>query len=349
MPRPRQETSIYSLAKEFGVSAATVSKALSNNPEISANLRNKLRGRAKELNFLPTKPRRKTLNICALLDFEFEKSFRLSGYSEAVIEGIYSFCRANNVEFSLFAETTDSLEKMSLTKELLLRNADGVIIIGASPERKYFADLALNRFAFCCVFDGPPARTVQVDNLAAGRIALNHLVGLGHRKIAIARQLARRSASGNRFMGFLHAATSAGLPPEAIIELMPSAAEAAYDWGREILRNWLAARRPFSALFCLAENVALGLLSEAAVRGVRIPQDLSVLTCDDLVVCSEAAPPLSVVDIPNNDAGTLAAMRVWSELTGKNRDSRGIKLPTSHPLPVDRVIQRASTAVPAAG
>lgn len=336
MPRPRQQVSIFSLAKDLGVSAPTISKALSNSNEVSEQLRERVRARAAELGFSPTRPRKRVFNLCVLLDLEFLPGFRISGYTEAVMQGIYQFCNEQGLEFSLLAHPTERLESLQLTKELYARNADAAVVIGCSQDRKYFADLERNRFPFVCVYDGPEGRTVTVDNVEAGRLALDHLYELGHRKLAIARMAVRRSAPLNRFIGFVQQAELRGLSPEAIVELVPEDPRASYEWGRKTLRTWLAEGRPWSALFCLAENVALGVLSEAALQRVRIPEELAVLTCDDLLTSTRAAPPLSVVDIPNVEAGRLAAQWAWSLLKGAE-EARPAQ------LKVPRVIPRAST------
>lgn len=340
MPRPKQKISIFSLAKEFGVSAPTISKALSNNNEVSDAMRQKVRERADELGFKPTRPRRKSFNICLVLDTEFHSRFRFAGYQEAVVEGVYRFCDEKEVEFSLFAQTTEKLEAIHLTRELHLRNADGAVFVGTSVERNYFEQLAANRFPFCCVFDGPEDRVVTADNFAAGRLAFDHLYELGHRSMAIARQSAKRVAARDRFSSFVRRAGEVGLPDPGVHELVPQSPFQAFDWGRTLLSDWLQAGKPWTAIFCLAENVALGFLSEAAVRGVRIPDEVSVLTCDDLISVQRAAPPLSVVDIPNENAGYQAALSVWKQLAKKDQ-SRGLE-PEMH-LQVTQVIARQST------
>lgn len=340
MPRPKQKTSIFTLAKEFGVSAPTISKALSSNPEVSDDLRQRVRQRAEELSFRPHRPRRKTHNICALLDFEFCETFRLEGYAEAVVEGVYTFCQDHGAEFSIFGENTSYLESLDLNKELLLRNADGAVIIGASSVRSYFQNLERNRFPFCCVFDGPVDQTVMVDNHKVGEVACTHLVEQGYTNLAIARLLSGHSASSDRFVGFIQKAAQ-NHPHVKIKELVPDQGVVGYKWGYALLESWLAEKRPYEALFTFSEDVAIGVLSAAAIHGIQIPKDLAVLTCDNLSVCERAAPPLSVVDIPNHRAGYLAASQVWTKLTGKQPE--GAKEPLSTPLDTGGVIARIST------
>ena len=337
MPRKKQKVSIFSLAEEFGCAAGSISKALSNSTEVSEDFRRKVRARADELDFRPNRPRRRTFNICVVQDLEFEADLTVRGYQIAVMEGVFRFCKDNGAEFSLYAGTTAELEKTALTKELYLRNADAAVVVGASRNREYFADFEKNHIPYCCIFDGPEGRTLKVDNLTAGRMAFEHLHKLGHKRIAIARQTARREAGMTRFMGFLRAASAAKLPADGIVELLPPSESAGYGWGREILRRWKEKKGPFTALFCLSENVAVGVLSEAVLQGVHIPTDLSVLTCDNLEICEYAAPPLSVIDIPNHQVGAAAAAYLL-EVLGGNQDA---ELPK--PLPIERLIAREST------
>lgn len=189
----KAKISIFSLAEEFGVSAPTISKALSNSNEVSDTLRRQIRDRADELGFKPTLPRRKNFNLCVVLDRESYSRFRLTGYQEAVFEGVYQFCDEKEVEFSLYTQTTERLESVNLIRELHLRTADGAILVGSSEGRAYFDQLISNRFPFCCIFDGPAEHVISVDNFTVGRLAFDHLFDMGHRKIAIARQNAKRN------------------------------------------------------------------------------------------------------------------------------------------------------------
>lgn len=341
MPRKKQDVSIFTLAKEFDCAAGSISKALSNSTEVSEEFRQKVRARADELGFRPNRPRRKTFNICLVQDLEFDVTISISGYQIPLMEGIFGFCKDNGAEFSLYVDTTANLEKSNLTKELLLRNADAAIIVGSSRNRDYFADFERNLFPYVCIYDGPEGRTLKVDNLNAGRLALEHLTGLGHKRVAIARQTARREGGMNRYMGFLRAASAAKLSHKEIIEILPPSESAGFDWGREILNNWIEQKKPYSGLFCLSENVAAGVLSEAVLRGVKIPNDMSVLTCDDLESTKHSAPPLSVVDIPNQTVGQAAAGYLLEYLSG-NQD---VELP--RPFPISQIIKRGSTAAPA--
>ena len=341
MPRPRQKISIISLAKEFGVSAATISKALSNSSEISESLRGRIRTRADDLGFSPKRPRRTTRNICVVLDLETSADFSLDGFRRAAVEGVYNFCNERQTEFSLFGLSSEKLDSMDLTRELCRRNVDAAVIIGAKEGRKYFTNLSNNRFPFACVYDGPAGNTIKLDDLNVGVLALNHLVDLGHKRLAIARNMPGRHAFAHRFMGFIQAAKSRDLPADAVIALIPQRPDAGYEWGREILREWINRERPWSAIFCTSKNVAMGILSEASLQKIRIPCRLSVLTCDDSVTCAQAAPPLSVVDIPNHRAGYLAALDAWETLTGHPRS-----LDLNTLFSVEKVIHRASTAPP---
>ena len=340
MPRPRQVVSILTLAKEFHVTPATISKALSNSHEVSEALRARIREHADALGFRPRTPRRSRRNICVVLDLELSHVFELDELRRVVVEGVYEFCHEKQIEFSLLGLNSKKLNEIDLARELGRRNADAAVFIGANEDQQYFSNLLKNRYPFACVFDGPPGKTVQVDDLKVGELALNHLADLGHRRIAIARNSNGRHAFLPRLTGFFQAAADRGMSHEAIVSLEPPEWNAGYAWGREIFKDWIDQGRPWSAIFCTCENVALGILSEASIQSINIPKDLSVLTCDDLISCQQAAPPLSVVDIPNQRAGYLAAQHAWESLNVIEGT-----MDFSSPLSVERVISRNSATL----
>ncbi|MGZ0655292.1 LacI family DNA-binding transcriptional regulator [Coraliomargarita sp. W4R53] len=338
MARPKQKVSILTLAKEFKVSKSTISKALSNSSEISENLRARVRDRANKLGFTPKRPRRTNYNICIVLDFAENDVFQLDGFRRAVVEGVYNFCNEQELEVSLLGHSSTKLNAIDLTQELYRRNADAAVLIGAKESQAYFKNLSKNRFPFACVYDGPSQQTITLDDHAAGKLALDHLAELGHQHIAIARSLPGHHAFTSRYTGFMQAAKDRGLKANTLTTLVSDKTEASYQWGRDILNQWITDNKPWSAIFCFSKNTALGLLSEAAQQRIQIPAELSVLTCDNLISCAQAAPTLSVVDIPNEEAGYRTAKHAWEVLLGEKE----VELPA--PLAVDKVIQRASTA-----
>lgn len=339
MPRPKQAVSILTLAKEFHVTPATISKALSNSHEVSEALRVRIRAHADAIGFRPNTPRRSARNICAVLDLEFRNILDLDELRRVVIDGVFDFCHEKQIEFSLVGLSRKKLNDIDLASELCRRNAHAAVFIGAKDDQPYFRNLIKNRYPFACVFHGPIGKTIQIDDLKAGELALNHLVDMGHRRIAIGSNSSDCPVFLARFTGFLQAATRRGISHEAIVTLAQPIGKADYDWGREIFKEWVDLGRPWSAIFCNCKNVAFGILSEASIQKIHIPGNLSVLTCDDLLSCRQAAPPLSVVDIPIRRAGYLAAWHAWEFLHKKESASE-----ISFVLPVERVVTRDSVA-----
>lgn len=337
MARPKQKVSITTLAAEFDVTAPTISKALSNSKEVSETLRQKVRARAEELNFIPKRPRRTTFNLCVVMDLPLEASFGLDACHTAIVSGIYNFCQENKLEFSLLCENYNKLDEMDLSKELYRRNADAAIIVRARADRSYLKNLERNHFPYVCVYEGPEDKSIRMDNYAVGKIALDHLASAGHKRVAIARYTGR-SAASDRLIGFAQAASQQGMPAEHITEIIPANLEG-HAAGHAIVKDWLQKDRPWSAIFCSSDNLAFGIVSEAYLQGIRIPDDLAVITCDDGIHSEQSAPPISVVDIPNRQAGYIAAQYAYKMIT-----SSGEPAPMPAPLAVEQVIARASTA-----
>ena len=339
MGRKKGKVSIYSLAKEFGCTPSTVSKAFANSTEVSDSLRRRIHARADELNFRPHSTRRRAQNLCALVCMGEEEELRLYGYLEPVIQGIHRFCREKGLEFSLFAETRKGLESINLAKELRHRNADCAVVLGAGNEEKFLSNLKKNRMPYACVYDGSAGQTVTVDNREAGRLAANYLLQMGHSRLAIATGEPQRESSKDRCRGFEEGANAQG-SAAAVSVLSPQAGLAGEEWGGKILDDWLEGGRPFTALFTLGENIALGFLSQCAIRRVHVPSEISVITCDNLPASSVSAPPLTTVRIPNRRAGYAAAEWTWKSLN-EDRDSVDTVV-----LPVSELVTRSSVAAP---
>ena len=339
MARKTLPVSIYTIAKNFRCSAATVSKALSNNLDISSEMRQQIRAEADRLGFRPNTPRKRSFNLCVLMEFWDNANFNFFGYSEAVLEGVLDYCREQRLEFSIFAERHTRLNNIDLVRELYTRNVDGVILFGLDKTSLYYQQLDRQLLPYCCIYDGPAGRTVRVDNHKAGRLAAEHLIERGHRKIAIAQQPPLWEASIGRQRGYEEAMKKHGLPIEPYLLLSRTESEpGGVEWGKNMLRNWLQ-DRSYTALIALSENVVLGFLSEAHKFKVSVPEDVAVITFDDLFISRATAPPLTVVDIPNRLSGYRAAQYVHRLL--ENGLSIGDDL--TQPLEVNQIIVREST------
>jgi LacI family transcriptional regulator len=174
--------------------------------------------------------------------------------------------------------------------------------------------------------------SVGATNWRGGVQATEHLIGLGHRRIAFVGALLESTPGGERLAGYRFAMESAGLelnPAHVIPGLFTAESGLA---SRDILRE---PDRP-TAIFAASDSVALGVLQAAHEVGLRVPDDLSVIGFDDSYAAVNATPPLTTVRQPLMDMGRLAMRSTMSFIQGDQGISPHVELATA-------LVERSST------
>ncbi|MDI7276650.1 MAG: substrate-binding domain-containing protein, partial [Anaerolineae bacterium] len=166
------------------------------------------------------------------------------------------------------------------------------------------------------VAEKPPSRWdhIRGDNEGGARAAVEHLIALGHRRIAFIQGPVETPSGTKRLAGFRQALEGAGLPVDESL-LIPG------DYTRQAGRAGVAAllgmSDPPTAVFCANDLMALGALEEAQRRGYRVPQDLSIVGFDDIDEAGWAAPPLTTIQQPPVRLGTAVAEALVERLNGR--------------------------------
>ena len=177
--------------------------------------------------------------------------------------------------------------------------------------------------------------SVMIANTAAGAAATQHLIGLGHRRIAYIGDRNGRQSDTERFAGYRHALDAADLPfePELVFH-----GDGNPEGGMEGIARLLALPGPPTAVFCYDDMTAIGALRQIRILGLRVPDDISLIGFDDLPVVRYCDPPLTTVRQPMPEMGRLA-METLLDIIAGSRSSHNIKVP-------GELIVRQSTAPP---
>jgi LacI family transcriptional regulator len=153
--------------------------------------------------------------------------------------------------------------------------------------------------------------SVTLDDMGAARIATEHLIGLGHTRIALINGLSTTFTAQRRLEGFRAALTDSGLevPAAYVAELgyEPSA-------GRRALRLLMQLADPPTALLVADVNAAIGVLGEARSLGLRVPQDLSIVAVHDMWLAADLWPPLTTVRMPLYELGRRGVQQLHARL-----------------------------------
>ncbi|WP_394172464.1 LacI family DNA-binding transcriptional regulator [Guptibacillus hwajinpoensis] len=294
------KATIYDVAKEAGVSIATVSKVINRTGKISEATRVKVLETMKGLNYYPsvvasalTGKRTETLG---LLVPDISNPF----FSEIArtIED-----RAHDRGMSvIMCSTDDNAEKEKKYIELLQRKqVDGLIVASGFQDKKLLDDLKRNNIPLVMLSLDDPSldvTTVSVDDYKGGFEAASHLLSLGHRNIAIIGEEVHSSRM--RILGFRDAFEVYG---EQFDERNLLRTTASLSNGSESVKKFLQQDNPPTAVFACNDLIAIGAIQGARELAVSVPDDLSIIGFDNTILATTTVPALTTVAQPMGDMG----------------------------------------------
>jgi len=308
---------IRDVARESGYSASTVSIVLNAAP-LSRYIPSDTKGRievvAKRLGYRPN-PLARSLrsqrsNIVGVMVFDITDPF-----CTPILRGLEnSLYQANYLSF--LADAHNETHRFERYLEMLLdRRVEGLIIVAnwLVTDIKLLGDLTERQVPTVVAgreVASELGSTVSVDNEAGAAVALEHLYKLGHREIAFLRGPKALTSSGQRWKGIKNFAQSVGLALDSkrIAELPESLdANSSFEAGSQLTAELLRRGKPFTALLAYDDVTALGALRALKNKGLRVPEDCSVIGFDDVAQAGLSVPSLTTVRQPMEAMGALSA------------------------------------------
>ena len=317
---------IRQIAKRAKLSVATVSRAINRIPSVDPALAKRVWRVVEELGYYPNTQARALVSgksrIFGLIVSEISNpSFAelIQSFEEIAAEQGYDI---------ILTSTAQDPERMDLAvRRMVQRSVDGVAVLTFGPEDSAIAHLRKHKVPVTFVHSGEMAEAagrIQVNYRNGIRQAIEHLAALRHVRIALITGLASSQSTIIRKLVFQQCLRELDLEvsPELVIEGDHTAKGGVRAFG--VLAT-LA--EPPSAILCLNDPTAMGVISEAANRGFSIPKDLSVIGFDDIHLAEFAIPPLTTIQMSQ---ATLAeyAFKTLRNLA-EDRPAKGFELATS--------------------
>ncbi len=323
----------------LNVSKQTVSAVINNKPGITAETRSRVLEAIEQINYrmdLRARSLRTGRSYTVALVITDVSSPLFSKMAIAAEERLY----AEHYNLVLYNTHDDIDREQFCIDSILQRSVDGVIFVSSRDESTSLEKLDSAGIPSVVIDRVPKSydgAAVVLDNNAAGRIAAAHLTSLGHRQLAYIGGPANVHIARERLDGFLAEAASAGvgLPTEAIFDAENWQVGAGYDAMQELLKR----RRPFTAVFCAGDLLAIGATHAIAEAGLRVPDDISVMGLDDIDLAAYFTPPLTTISQSITSMATLGVELLLDELANRVRESNRIVI---EPI----LVARASTAAP---
>jgi LacI family transcriptional regulator len=334
---PHRPVTIRDVARLARVSVGTVSKALNNNGSLRQETRERVTAIAKELGFRPNDlaqslHRGQTFTVGLISNDSFGR------FTMPIMEGLEECLAESRVAVFMANATDDPRREAQHVEQLLGKRVDGMIVTARRADRR--APLALPAgmplvYVFSRV-DDPDAYCLLPDDEGGARLAVEHLAGLGRRRIAHVTGPERFEAVRLRYAGYRAGLAAYGLPDIDGFYLPGAWSEA---WGREAVdRLFRAGRGAPDAIFCGNDQIARGIADALRERGLDVPRDVALVGFDNWEIMAAATrPPLTSVDMNLKALGREAGLRLL-ELIGGRR-LRGV-----HRLACTLVVRESSGA-----
>jgi len=305
----RKTVSAQDVARACGVSRTTVSFVLNNTPgkKISEETRQKVLKVAQELNYVPN-PQARKLALTRHFSIGFFISHPQSIFSDAfipkLIEGIAQ--RLNKYRIRLILQPV-KLKQSNYYELAREENIDGIILINTHDRDEGLKRLIEKKFPVVVIGKITDERVVQIDidNFKSAKEAVEYLIELGHRRIAVITHAATiYCAARDRLEGYLRAMQDAGIDiDEQLIKIGNFTEESGYQAMIKLLRM---DKRP-TAVFAGNDVIAYGAIKAIRDKGLKIPEDISIVGFDDDYLSRYLNPPLTTVAVPAEGLGSEAA------------------------------------------
>jgi len=332
-----RRVTITAIAREAGVSVPTVSRVVNGRSDVSPQTRQ----RVEELLRVHGYRRRavRSSERANLIDLVFNDLD--SPWAVEIIRGVEDVTHSAGVGTVVSAIHQRPTSARQWLQNIRARATDGVILVTSDLDDPVRAELRrLDAPAVVVDPAGVPSfdvPTIGATNWAGGLSATEHLIGLGHRRIGFIAGPRRLLCSRARLDGY-----RAGLEAADIryTEELHCQGDFYHESGYEGGRALLSLPQPPTAIFAASDQMACGVYEAVRRRGLRIPEDISVVGFDDLPEARWASPPLTTVRQPLAEMGLLAARTVLRLARGDELESPRVELATE-------LVVRDSTAPPA--
>jgi LacI family transcriptional regulator len=318
---------IVDVAREAGVSYATVSRVINNKNSILPDKRDRVLAAMQRLGYVPNLHARKLAggrsHVIGLVLHDV-----WSAYVLEILRGVDEELAAGNYDLMLYTSRQRASNESAFVTTLTQGLADGLLLLLPRGLEKYLQRLRQQHFPFVLidhegVENGGPA--VGATNHKGAQAATRYLLQLGHRRIGFITGNLAIGAARDRLAGYRAALADHGLreDPELIEEgdfFHPRAYARA--------QRLLSLDRPPTAIFASNDVSAFGVIEAARERGLQLPDDLSVMGFDDIPQSAYMHPPLTTVRQPLEEMGRVAARLLLTTIHDPRRAPERIELPT---------------------
>ncbi|MED0714933.1 MULTISPECIES: LacI family DNA-binding transcriptional regulator [Aeribacillus] len=307
---------ISDVAKMANVSTATVSRVLSNSGNVKKETAEKVLEAIKKLNYQPNLLARQLRRLETKTVLVVVPDITNTFFSK-ILRGIEQVAIENDYEV-LLGDTGNSLEREKGYLDILRqKKADGMILLTARLESHLLEEIS-HEFPVvlaCEYLEGSDIPTVSIDNISSARKATEYLISLGHKRIGFLSGPMDVILSRDRLKGFKQGMMQhdIAIEPNLIQE-----GDFSFESGFNLMTKLLALTEPPTAVFASSDEMAIGAIKAIKAKGLKVPDDISIVGFDDIKFASIFEPALTTVSQPMFEIGQKA-MELLIKLIQKDK------------------------------
>ncbi|MCP2030741.1 LacI family transcriptional regulator [Okibacterium sp. HSC-33S16] len=331
---------LATVAALAGVSTPTVSKVINGRDDVAESTRLRVQSALDELGYRSPAQRRSRLTGPAMVDLVI--GVHDGAYSMEILHGILDYAANGEVDVVVSSHTPNKLARVDhedWAQRMQESGRTGIIFVTSEVTSAQVLAFSRRGIAVMVIdpLNSPPSgdfASVGATNWAGGKAATEHLLALDHERIAFFGGPAAAECSVARLHGYLAALMSRGIAARS--DYITDGAFTR-ESGAEATRRVLSLPEPPTAIFAASDTIALGVLEVARERGLRVPDDLSLVGFDGTPLAEQTLPRLTSVAQPLQEMGRAA-------LRGVLRLSHGEQLDATHMELATELVVRDSTA-----
>lgn len=327
MNRRSDKVTIVDVAAEAGVSFGTVSRVINNDVHVRAETRQRVLDTMSKLKFVANRQARSLAggksNIIGLLVPDLG-----TGYIGEIIRGIDAELGDSGYDLMLYTTHRKPAKEVGYVTNLVQGMVDGILLVLPRNPIDYIDLLTEKNFPFVLIDHqgtGEECPSIGATNWQGAYNATNYLIRLGHRRIGFITGSLDLGAAVDRLDGFKAALRTNRIP--ILPELIHEGTFAQLD-GYTGASYFLTLKKPPSAIFASNDVMAMAAMDAVRERGMRIPEDISIIGFDDIPQASLIRPSLTTIRQPLEQMGRIAAQMLFEILRNPDHKYKRVELPT---------------------
>lgn len=320
----RKSVTIRDVAIKAGVSVSTVSRAFNNYDDINADTRQSILEIAKEMGYKPNTSQKSTdpgkyFRVGMVIE-NYEPSGLLNPLLFDIIMSFKNTASKSGYDVILLSTTSDMQKHQEFERLFNEKQIDGAFVMGLRTSDKYYDEIA--SVSSPCILhdiniDNRSVCCVGVDNIKGAFMAVEHLIKLGHKKIAFINGHKEAAVSYERLDGYYLALNRYNIPVESSLVYYGDFSDASAERAVEKI---MEEHKDVTGVFCASDLMAVGAISMLKNLGYRVPEDVSVVGFDDTYIAAHMSPKLTTIRQDGNKIGETSANVLINLINGQTMD-----------------------------